>query len=65
MVKWWAPWLLPVALALAVVIAAISTAAAAVVFAGICFVGLTAMRVRYLKTHPPDPELVRKPFWRF
>jgi hypothetical protein len=31
----------------------------------VCLVGLAAMRVEYLKNHPPDPELERKPFWKF
>jgi hypothetical protein len=65
MVKWWLPWLLPVAIAVAVMVTVISTLAATVVFVAICFVGLPALRLRYLKAHPGNPELVHKPFWRF
>lgn len=65
MAKWWLPWLFPVALALTVMITAISVTAAAADFVALCLVGLAALRARHLKTHPPDPELVHKPFWRF
>jgi hypothetical protein len=45
-------------------ITAVSTVAATVVFVAVCWVGLLALRARYVKAHPPDQELVYKPFWR-
>ena len=68
MSRWLLPWVVPLALALAVVLAAASTTLAVialVVVLVICLLGLAAMRVQYLKNHPPDPELVHKPFWKF
>jgi hypothetical protein len=68
MPRWLLPWVVPLALAAAVVLAVISTTVAVialVVILLICLVGLAAMRVQHLKNHPPDPELVHKPFWKF
>lgn len=67
MPRWLLPWVVPVVVALVVVLFAISNTVATIalgVILVICLVGLAAMRVQYLKDHPPDPELVRKPFWK-
>jgi hypothetical protein len=60
----WAPWLLPVALVLGVASAALPSAVVAIALAAICVVSLVVARLRYLKAHPPNPELVHKPFWK-
>jgi hypothetical protein len=60
--------MVPLAVALAVILTALSATAAFIALAVIlviCAVGLAAMRVQYLKENPPDPELIRKPFWKF
>ncbi len=65
---WLLPWVVPLVVAVVVVLFAISTTVATIALVltlVICLVGLAAMRVQYLKNHPPDPELVRKPFWKF
>lgn len=57
----------PLVVAVVVVLFAISNTVATIVIGVIlviCLVGLAAMRVQYLKDHPPDPELVHKPFWK-
>ena len=67
MPRWLLPWVVPVVVALVVVLFAISNTVATIalgVILVICLLGLAAMRVQYLKDHPPDPELVRKPFWK-
>lgn len=64
---WLLPWLVPLVVAVVVVLFAISNTVATIVIGVIlviCLVGLAAMRVQYLKDHPPDPELVHKPFWK-
>jgi hypothetical protein len=72
MAKWLVPWVVPAVLVAVVVIAAligtlgvtgstVGTGLLVVVVAG----GLIRLRLRDLKMHPPDPELVRKPFWKF
>jgi hypothetical protein len=63
--RWLLPWLVPAALALGVMLATVSTLAAAIALNVIVFIAAPAARVRYLKRHPPSPELVKKPFWRF
>ena len=68
MPRWLLSWVVPLTVAVAVVLTAISATVAAialVVILVICLVGLAAMRAQYLTSHPPDPELVRKPFWKF
>lgn len=68
MPRWLLPWLVPLVVAVVVVLAAISTTVATiglVVLLVICLVVIAAMRMQYVKDHPPDPELVRKPFWKF
>jgi hypothetical protein len=65
---WLLPWVVPVAMAVAVMLTAASSIVADVVLVVIgvvCLAGLAALRVRYLEEHPPDPELVHKPFWKF
>mgnify|MGYP001351685620 CR=1 FL=1 len=65
---WLLPWVVPLAVAVVVVLFAISTTVATiavVVIVVICLAGLAKLRVQYLKNHPPDPGLVRKPFWKF
>jgi len=62
------PWLLPLVLVVVVVPFAISATGGAIALPAIFVIvlgGLAAMRVRYLKNQPPDPELVSKPFWKF
>jgi ABC-type sugar transport system permease subunit len=65
---WLLPWVVPLVVVAVVVLFATSTTVATialVVFVVVCLLGLARMRVQYLKDPPPDPELVRKPFWRF
>jgi Domain of unknown function (DUF1707) len=59
------PWLFPLAFAVTVMLSAISPIGAGVALVVVCFVGLPAVRKLYLKDHPPEPELVSKPFWQF
>lgn len=59
------PWLFPLALVVTVMLSAISIIGAGVALVVICFVALPAVRARYLQDHPPEPELVSKPFWKF
>ena len=64
---WLLPWLVPLVVAVVVVLFAISGTVATIVIGvilAVCLVCLGAMRVQYLKDHPPDPELVHKPFWK-
>jgi hypothetical protein len=65
---WLRPWAFPLVLVVVVVLFGISGTVAtvvAVVLLVICVGGLLRMRVQDLKSHPPDPELARKPFWKF
>jgi hypothetical protein len=62
---WLLPWVVPFVLVLAVVAFALGGDIALLAVSVIVLVGLAAMRMRYLKDHPPDPELVSKPFWKF
>jgi 1-acyl-sn-glycerol-3-phosphate acyltransferase len=67
MPRWLLPWLVPLAVALVAVLFAISPTVAAiagVLILVICLVSLVRLRVQYLENHPPDPELVHKPFWK-
>jgi hypothetical protein len=68
MPRWLLPWIVPLVVAVMVVLFAISSVVATIalvlIFLG-CLVCLAAIRVQYLKNHPPDTELVRKPFWKF
>jgi hypothetical protein len=59
------PWLFPLAFAITVMLSAISPIGGAVALVAVCFVGLPAVRKQYLEDHPPEPELVSKPFWQF
>jgi hypothetical protein len=59
------PWVVPLVLVLAVVAFAIGGEIALLAVSVIVLAGLAAVRLRYLKDHPPDPELVSKPFWKF
>lgn len=72
MPKWLGPWVIPIALVVGVLGGVVASSAgiqadAIIYFLLIAvFVGLLArLRLRYLKEHPPDPELQHKPFWRF
>lgn len=58
------PLVLVVGLVLFAISSTVATIAALLILV-VCLVGLAAMRVEYLKNHPPDPELERKPFWKF
>lgn len=66
--KWLPPFVVPLFLLLVVLLAgatvAFGTLGSALIFM-ILAVALVAWRLRYLKSHPPDPELVAKPFWKF
>lgn len=59
------PWLFPLAFAVTVMLSAISPIGAGVALVVVCFVGLPTVRKLYLADHPPEPELVSKPFWQF
>lgn len=59
------PWLFPLAFAVTVTLSALSPIGAGVALVVVCFVGLPAVRKLYLAHHPPEPELVTKPFWQF
>jgi hypothetical protein len=67
MPNWLLPWLMPIGAVLAIVLLSISTV---VGFAFLAILGalsaaaLVSARIQYLRSHPPDPELVRKPFWK-
>ena len=72
MPKWLAPWLVTVVLVLAVIVAvtlnSVGLNGATVIGAmlvAIVIGGAIRARLRYLKEHPPNPELTHKPFWRF
>ena len=65
MPAWLAPWLIPLALAVGVIATAISAVVGVILLTAVCFTALPALRLRYLKRHPPPTELVKKPFWRF
>ncbi|HWF51755.1 MAG TPA: hypothetical protein VG294_14040 [Solirubrobacteraceae bacterium] len=60
MPEWLLPWVVPMGLVVAVILVAISP-----VVAGIALVLLVVVRARHLKNHPPELELVHKPFWKF
>jgi hypothetical protein len=60
--------MVPLAVVVLVVLLATSSTVGTIAFLVIvvaCFSGLVGVRVQYLKNHPPDPELVHKPFWKF
>lgn len=60
-----AQFVFPLSLVLFVVLAAtLGVFGAALAFLAL-LVGLVAWRLRDVKSHPPDPELVTRPFWRF
>ena len=68
MPRWLLPWVIPLAVAVAVGLAAISitfTAIALGMVVAIAVAVFAGMRLQYLKRHPPEPELVHKPFWKF
>jgi hypothetical protein len=72
MPKWLLPWLMPAALVTGVVIGALigtlggsASLVGMLIFVGAVVAGLVNLRLRYLKQHPSDPELVQRPFWRF
>lgn len=67
MPKWLPQFLVPLLLLLVVVLAGLTLPLgvfAVPVILVIVVVGLVVWRVRYLKHHPFDPELVSKPFWK-
>jgi FtsH-binding integral membrane protein len=67
MPRWLIPWLVPVVVAVVVGLFAISNTVATIALSLLLVIllgGLVAMRLQYLKDHPPDPELVHKPFWK-
>lgn len=43
---------------------AISDLVAGAILIAILFGAIPYFRVQYLKSHPPDPELAHKPFWK-
>jgi uncharacterized membrane protein (DUF485 family) len=61
MPEWLRPFLLPMLVVLAIILAVTLGWIGAVVL----FVGAVVIRVLYVKRHPPAPELVHKPWWRF
>ncbi|HWD84644.1 MAG TPA: hypothetical protein VG321_02755 [Solirubrobacteraceae bacterium] len=72
MPKWLLPWLPAAVLVILVVIGALigslgagASTAGTVILAVAVAAGLINLRLRSLKRHPPNPELVHKPFWRF
>ncbi len=71
MPKWLVPWIIPMTVAVVAIAAAlIGTLGVAgstvwtVILVVVVAAGLIKLRLRDLKLHPPDPELVHKPFWR-
>jgi len=67
MPNWALPWLMPIGVVLAIVLLSISTVAAfafLTILGALSVAALVSARIQYLKRHPPDPELVRKPFWK-
>jgi hypothetical protein len=59
------PWAVPTAIVVIVVVTATLGMIGATVLLVLLVSGLVTMRVRYLKDHPPEPELETKPFWKF
>lgn len=72
MPKWLVPWVIPLTVALLAIVGGLigtlgdgASRAAAVIFVVAVAAGLIYLRLRDLRLHPRDPELVHKPFWRF
>ncbi|HWF24797.1 MAG TPA: hypothetical protein VG275_05090 [Solirubrobacteraceae bacterium] len=65
MPAWLGPWLIPLGLAVGVIATAVSIVVGAILLTVACLIVLPAIRLRYLRSHPPPTELVKKPFWRF
>ncbi len=65
MPKWLPQFLMPLWLVLFVVLAVTLSTIGVALIVLILLVGLAVWRLRYLKRHPPDPQLVHKPFWKF
>ena len=60
-----APFLFPSWLVLFVVLATTLGVFGAALASLTLLIGLAAWRLRDLKSHPPDAELVTRPFWAF
>jgi hypothetical protein len=65
MPEWLLPWVVPLAMAAAVILVAMSTMVGVIALVVLTYAVLISLRLRYLKRHPPEPELARKPFWKF
>lgn len=68
MPKWLPQFMIPLWLLLFVALLGVGKAFGVLVLAVIALIICAALvvgRLRYLKSHPPDPELVSKPFWKF
>jgi hypothetical protein len=65
MPRWLPQFLTPLFLVLFVVLAVTLGSVGAALCLLILLVGLVVWRVRDLRGHPSDPELVTKPFWKF
>lgn len=68
MPKWLPQFVGPLLLVLVVVLAGFTLPLGVFAFPVILVIvlmGLVVGRMRYLKLHPPDPELVAKHFWKF
>jgi Flp pilus assembly protein TadB len=63
--KWLPQFLFPLLLVLVVVLGVTFGAPGIAVILLILVAALLVWRLRDLKSHPPDPELVSKPFWKF
>jgi hypothetical protein len=64
MPRWLVPWVVPLTIVFVVLAVALGGVGAIVLY--VCVAGPAAYaRLRYLKRDPSNPELVRKPFWRF
>lgn len=65
MPKWLPQLLFPLVLLLMVLGVTLGTwgAVVDVVILVLLLLGLVRLRLQYLKSHPPDPELTNKPFW--
>ena len=67
MPKWLPQFVIPLWLLLFVVLLGLGKAFGVLALALISLIlcaALVVWRLRYLKSHPPDPELVSRPFWK-
>ncbi len=63
MPSWLAPWLIPLALLIGVIGAAVELWVGLAVLVVFACVLLPYLRIRHLREHPPDPELRHRNFW--